>query len=267
MENEHTSRLGIALAVSLGLHVFVGICAEVASSPASEKKALAPPVEIERIAMDGSTMPAGPGDSSFNSRASVASPGFGQKYGLDAGVPTKIPIPPKTQENSTPEPRPVASQDQFPRYAPPTQGQGTPSQSQPQSQPRQNPTNQEFLPPLNQGSGTGNAPPSSPSQPSTAGNQGQKRSRGPNRIAFPEFTVEPQVPQSLLSGGVVPSVDVTVDVGADGSHTERIVRSSGSEEVDRLVMAALKQWRWDPAAREGQPIASTQNFKFNFKPR
>jgi TonB family protein len=57
-----------------------------------------------------------------------------------------------------------------------------------------------------------------------------------------------------------------VDIAADGGHSERIVRSSGSQQVDDLVLAALKQWRWDPAAREGQAISSTQNFKFTFKP-
>lgn len=71
----------------------------------------------------------------------------------------------------------------------------------------------------------------------------------------------------MVSGGVDSSVDVSVDVGSDGSHTEKIVRSSGSPQVDDLVLAALKQWKWDPAARDGKEIASTQNFKFNFKPR
>lgn len=71
----------------------------------------------------------------------------------------------------------------------------------------------------------------------------------------------------MIGGGVTNSVDVSVEIAADGSHTEKIVRSSGSEEVDALVLAALAQWRWDPAAKEGQPIASTQNFKFTFKAR
>lgn len=86
-------------------------------------------------------------------------------------------------------------------------------------------------------------------------------------MAFPEYTVEPQVPLSLIAGGVTNSVDITVDIAADGSHTEKLVRGTGSSEVDNLVLEALKQWRWDPAAREGQAIPSSQNFKFTFKPR
>ena len=113
----------------------------------------------------------------------------------------------------------------------------------------------------------GQSPPSAASRPSTAGNLGKPRSRGPNRVAFPEYTVEPRVPSSMISGTIVNSVDVNVQISADGSHTVRIVRSSGSSEVDALVLDALKQWRWDPAAREGTPIASTQNFMFKFKPR
>lgn len=70
-----------------------------------------------------------------------------------------------------------------------------------------------------------------------------------------------------MVSGVQNSVDVTVDISADGSHTERIVRSSGSQDVDGLVLEAMAKWKWDPAAADGNPIASTQNFKFTFKPR
>jgi protein TonB len=72
---------------------------------------------------------------------------------------------------------------------------------------------------------------------------------------------------SLIVGGIESSVDVSVDIAADGTHINKIIRSSGSSQVDDLVLTALKQWKWDPAARDGQPIASTQNFLFKFKPR
>jgi protein TonB len=69
----------------------------------------------------------------------------------------------------------------------------------------------------------------------------------------------------MMGPGVTNSVDVTVDVAADGSHTERIVRGSGSQDVDARVMDALKRWKWDPAAENGQAIASSENFKFTFR--
>ena len=108
---------------------------------------------------------------------------------------------------------------------------------------------------------------SAPSTRSTAGNQGQQRKRGPNRAAFPIETVEPNVPTSMVGGSVMNSVEVSVDIAADGSHVEKIVRSTGSADVDALVLDALKSWKWDPAAREGNPVASNQSFKFTFKPR
>lgn len=255
MDSEQMSRLGIALGISFGAHILFAVVAEVGSGSPVAPKTMAPPVEITRVAMDGTTLPSGKGNSSFNSPASAASPGFGEKYDLDAGIPRQIPLPPKQETVQSPPQNPTPNQ--VPVNQPPRQNQAPPVQNQA-------PT--DYVPPVYSGAG-GDAPPSAPSRPSTAGNQGQKRSRGPNRVAFPEYTVEPTVASSMIAGGVTNSVDVSVDIAADGTHTEKIVRSSGSAEVDALVLAALAQWRWDPAAREGQAIASTQNFKFTFKPR
>ena len=36
---------------------------------------------------------------------------------------------------------------------------------------------------------------------------------------------------------------------------------SGSDEIDRLVQAALEKWKWRPATRDGQPIASRELLK------
>lgn len=254
MDSEQVSRLGIALGISVGFHLLIAVMAE-AGSDGSPKTQLAPPVEITRVAMDGSALPEGKGNSRFNSPASPSNPSFGEKYGLDAGVPRNIPIP-KDQ------PRPTPPVEQVP------QNQGPQVQAPPrQDPPPQNPSPNEFTPPMIQEPQGNSNPPSNPSRPSTAGSEGQKRSRGPNRVAFPAFTVEPTVPIAMIVPGVVNSVDVTVEIAANGNHTERIVRSSGSGEVDILVLDALKQWRWDPAAKEGQAIASSQNFKFTFKPR
>jgi len=269
MDEKRNSRLGIAIAASLGLHLFVLVCAEVTSGPPRAKYTAAPPVEISRIVAEGSPLPSGQGESSFNSRPSVASPGFGQKYNLDAGVPSNIPIPPQqpttTSQSNQTQPPPQQSQPQTPVNSPesfPVYG-SQPNRTPPT--PRDQAPRQEPVKPTS--SVEGNSPPSNASRASIAGNQGKTRSRGPNRIAFPEYTVEPQVPASLIVSGVESSVDVSVEIAADGAHSERIVRSSGSSQVDDLVLAALKQWKWDPAAREGNPIASTQNFLFKFKPR
>lgn len=253
MEQEQLSRLGIALGISVGAHLLFAVVAEAGSSGPAPKKVFAPPVEITRVAMDGSTLSSGKGNSSFNSPASVASPGLAETYNLDAGVPRRINIPKQETVSTPPQQNPV-------------QGQVSATPSQPTRQNPQPSTN-NYTPPVYAGGDGGTSPPSAPSRPSNAGNEGQKRSRGPNRVAFPEYTVEPTVAASMVSGGVTNSVDVTVDIAADGSHTEKIVRSSGSSEVDALVLAALAQWRWDPAAKEGQAISSTQNFKFTFKPR
>ena len=254
MNSDQYSRYGMALGVSLGVHLLFAVFAEVASGQSSTRQVSAPPVEITRLAMDGTNLPIGKGNSSFNSPASPASPGLAQKYDLEAGVPQNIPIPPKQNPAPQPQQNPVLPQNQ------------SPANNAPQ-EPRSQPPIDDYTPPIYAGEGQSATPPSAPSRPSTAGNEGQKRSRGPNRAAFPEYTVEPSVPASMIGGSVTNSVDVSVQIAADGSHVDKLVRSSGSAEVDALVLAALSQWRWDPAAREGQPIASTQNFKFTFKAR
>ncbi len=255
MDSEQTSRFGIAVAISVGAHLLFAIFAEVLSGSPAPKKTEMPPVEIARVAADGTHLPSGSGQASFNSPASSPSAGFGEKYNLDAGVPRNIPLP-----------KNPPMQNPAPQNSPPVQTQPSSPINQPPAQPpTENPNT--YTPPVDTGVGVDTSKPSAGSKPSTAGNQGQKRSRGPNRAALPEYTVEPSVPSSMMSAGVTNSVDVSVEIAADGSHIDKVIRTSGSQEVDALVLAALARWRWDPAAKDGQPVASTQNFKFSFTPR
>lgn len=265
MDSAQINKLWIALGVSVGVHLFVAVIAEVGSSGGPNKKTEAPPVEISRVALDGTSLPSGKGNAAFNSPASVSSPGadgyVSPLQSLEAGVPMKIKLPPPTASQFPDSPTSSDSRQQ-----PPPRSE-TPSSSIPENQTPSSPTtNQEpnrTSPPRPSDS----QPASQPSRPSTAGNQGQVRSRGPNRAALPTFTVEPAVPQSLMTSGVTSWVEVTVQVAASGTHTESIDKSSGSAEVDRLVLDALRQWVWDPAARNGETIDSSQSFQFKFKAR
>jgi protein TonB len=58
---------------------------------------------------------------------------------------------------------------------------------------------------------------------------------------------------------------VVVEIEADGSFEVSLRTSSGNPEVDQRVLEALKKWKWKPALKSGQPIASTQRFKFEFE--
>jgi len=66
----------------------------------------------------------------------------------------------------------------------------------------------------------------------------------------------PVIPVSLLSGRSLADPRVYVRVGEDGLVTDcKLVSSSGSDEVDRLVLDALGQYTFHPALTIGRPVA------------
>ena len=74
---------------------------------------------------------------------------------------------------------------------------------------------------------------------------------------------------SLASFGLVgiePYV-VRVEVDASGMPVDvSLDKRSGSRDLDRAAMAAVKQWRFQPAQREGQAVASSLVIPIDFKP-
>lgn len=265
LEPEQVRKIWIALGVSVAVHLSVLVFAEISSNRSPDTKPTAPVVEISRTEAEGTTRPFGSGDSSRNSIASREMPGVNTRMknynAIEAGMPVDINVPKPSQ---TPPPN-FTPQTNTPPANSTTTNQGVPVYSQEggQTNPATNPQTRQNNPAVS----TGGQAASTASAGSVAGNQNQRRSRGPNRAAFPIETIEPDVDSGMIGAGVTNSVEVTVDIAADGSHVERIVRSSGSADVDARVLEAMKQWKWDPAANEGTPIASNQAFKYTFKPR
>jgi protein TonB len=79
--------------------------------------------------------------------------------------------------------------------------------------------------------------------------------------------VQPQLPEELKTADFRTSVKVRVEIATDGSNTPSLRASSGNSQVDEQVLKALRRWRWKPALRDGEPIASIQNFRFDFQVR
>jgi protein TonB len=64
------------------------------------------------------------------------------------------------------------------------------------------------------------------------------------------------------------SVGARVEISATGEVTGVTLRSSsGNSRVDELALSALRRWRWTPAMRDGEPIPSVQNIRFDFEVR
>jgi TonB family protein len=86
------------------------------------------------------------------------------------------------------------------------------------------------------------------------------------RPALPIETSDPVVyswerPDS--EGRVV--IEITID--ERGVITHEIVLQSMGSEIDNKCLAALEKWRFQPATKNGVPIASKQDAIFPFKPR
>ncbi len=91
------------------------------------------------------------------------------------------------------------------------------------------------------------------------------RPKGPTKDAEASRTVKPNIPDELRDSNFKSSVRVRVDVAADGSATPSIRSGSGNSQIDALALAALRKWRWKPALKDGEPVASTQYFRFEFE--
>jgi protein TonB len=68
----------------------------------------------------------------------------------------------------------------------------------------------------------------------------------------------PRYPTQAARRGLEGSVRVRVDVGADGVPTSvAIVEGSGTRELDRAALEAVRRWRFRPGLADGKPVAGS----------
>ncbi len=78
---------------------------------------------------------------------------------------------------------------------------------------------------------------------------------------------EPRYPAAMLRAGVGGSVVVLAEVDAQGHPVNvRLVERSGERELDRAALSAVRQWRFEPAMRNGKPVAAQVRVPVDFKP-
>lgn len=174
----------------------------------------------------------------------------GKPTGDPAPVPTDTPIPPPTPTPiPPPTPTPVPPPTPTPK-PPPT----------PTPRPAPTPTPRPAPTPTPRPTNTPRPQPTPTPTPTP-------RPKGPTRDAVATRQPYPSIPDELKNEGFKTSVRVRVEVGADGSSSPSLRSSSGSGQIDELVLSALRKWRWKPALKDGEPVASTQYFRFNFEVR
>ncbi len=78
---------------------------------------------------------------------------------------------------------------------------------------------------------------------------------------------EPKYPASMLRAGVGGTVVVLAEVDAQGNPVNvSVVERSGERDLDRAALNAVKQWRFEPALRNGKAIATSVKVPVDFKP-
>jgi protein TonB len=76
---------------------------------------------------------------------------------------------------------------------------------------------------------------------------------------------QPEYPREAQRRGLSGRVLLRVDVAADGSVADvDFAQRSGTPELDRAAMRAVRKWRFVPARRDGKPVASRVNVPIDF---
>jgi TonB family protein len=105
----------------------------------------------------------------------------------------------------------------------------------------------------------------------TAGSPYGSLSEGPSsgeeiRPALPAVTSEPHVSFEDLQGIAEGNVVVEITIDESGRIVNKAVVQSMGPAIDGKVLAALENWHFHPATRDGVPIPSKQDVVYHFKP-
>lgn len=100
------------------------------------------------------------------------------------------------------------------------------------------------------------------SAPATAGAPASDRP-----MPIPGQSPPPTYPPAALHRGDAGSVVVRVDVDATGrAYGVTLVQRSGSRDLDRAAMEAVRRWKFTPAVSNGQPVTGSVEVPFDFTP-
>ncbi|HEY7699679.1 MAG TPA: TonB family protein, partial [Vicinamibacteria bacterium] len=84
-------------------------------------------------------------------------------------------------------------------------------------------------------------------------------------VPFPTTMVAPIYPPTVYFHMAQMAI-IEVDVSADGKVTSsKVIRKAESEDLNAAAAAAAKQWRFQPARRDGRAVASVACIVFGFR--
>ncbi|MNN58624.1 Gram-negative bacterial tonB protein [compost metagenome] len=86
-------------------------------------------------------------------------------------------------------------------------------------------------------------------------------------VPLPDQSPAPDYPPAALRRGESGTVVVQVEVDARGQPLDaKVIQRSGSRDLDRAALDAVRGWRFQPAQSNGQPMQGTLEIPFDFKP-
>lgn len=95
----------------------------------------------------------------------------------------------------------------------------------------------------------------------------EARAPEPIKTVAPEpiRTVAPEHPPRLFAARIGGDAEVECLVSAEGMVTEARVLSATRPEFGEAALAAIRQWQFRPAVRDGQPVAVRVTVPFGFR--
>lgn len=79
--------------------------------------------------------------------------------------------------------------------------------------------------------------------------------------AKPHFSPEPEIPSSMQEESFQRACLARFHIDQTGKPEVKLLSTSGSDEVDEIVLETLKRWRFSPATLDGKPVESTRRIK------
>jgi TonB family protein len=87
------------------------------------------------------------------------------------------------------------------------------------------------------------------------------------RPALPTYTYDPHIDVSELPAGFEGNIVVEITIDEQGNVVQEVVTQSIAPGVDAKVIAAVRNWHFRPATRDGVAIASKQDVYYHFPRR
>lgn len=75
----------------------------------------------------------------------------------------------------------------------------------------------------------------------------------------------PEIPTDLRDEAFKSSVSVRFNIEADGKVGVKLLDSSGSEDIDKLILGTLKKWKFKPATVDDRPVPSSRKLKIELE--